>query len=70
MTTSPSRLEPYRHSADEVLAASGTDGEQGLSEEEARLRLERHGRNELMAEKAVPAWRKFLAQFQDALVIL
>jgi len=70
MTTSPSLLEPYRHSADEVLAASGTDGEQGLSEEEARLRLERHGRNELMAEKAVPAWRKFLAQFQDALVIL
>jgi Ca2+-transporting ATPase len=41
-----------------------------LSEAEARTRLDRHGRNELTAEKPVPGWRKFLAQFQDALVIL
>ena len=37
---------------------------------EARSRLERYGRNELAAEKPVPAWRRFLAQFQDVLVIL
>jgi P-type Ca2+ transporter type 2C len=41
-----------------------------LSDGEARTRLERFGRNELTAEKPVPAWRKFLAQFQDTLVIL
>ena len=61
---------PYRRSADEVVAALGTDARRGLGREEARRRLERHGRNELSAEKPVPAWRKFLAQFQDVLVIL
>jgi Ca2+-transporting ATPase len=35
-----------------------------------RARLARYGRNELTAEKSVPRWRKFLAQFQDVLVIL
>ena len=61
---------PYQQPVDEVLAAFDTDTQQGLSEGEARARLERHGRNELTVEKPVPAWRKFLAQFQDALVIL
>jgi len=54
----------------QVLAELGTDAHRRLSEAEARARLERHGRNELAAEKPLPAWRKFLAQFQDALVIL
>ena len=57
-------------SVDDALAALGTDARLGLSEDEARARLESRGRNELTAEKPVPAWRKFLAQFQDALVIL
>jgi Ca2+-transporting ATPase len=60
----------YRQSIDEALAALGTDAQLGLSEGEARVRLESHGRNELAAEKPVPAWRKFLAQFEDVLVIL
>lgn len=46
------------------------DAERGLGQAEARARLERHGRNELTAEKPLPAWRKFLAQFRDVLVIL
>ena len=53
-----------------MLAALGTDARRGLSEGEARARLERYGKNELTAEKPMPAWRKFLAQFQDVLVIL
>ena len=57
-------------SQDEVVAALATDPQAGLSLEEARGRLERHGRNELTAERPVPGWRKFLAQFQDVLVIL
>ena len=61
---------PYRQPVDEVLAALGTDARLGLSFAEARARLESYGRNELAAEKPVPAWRKFLAQFQDVLVIL
>jgi Ca2+-transporting ATPase len=61
---------PYRRPVDEVLAALGADARLGLSGTQARARLESHGRNELAAEKPVPAWRKFLAQFQDVLVIL
>ena len=61
---------PYQQTADEVLAALGTDARLGLSETEAQARLERFGRNELTAEEPVPWWRKFLAQFQNVLVIL
>ena len=73
MTTAAStadRTDAYRARAADVVAALGTDGRRGLSEEEARSRLERHGRNELTAERPVPAWRRFLAQFQDVLVVL
>jgi len=63
-------LQPYRCSAEEALAALGTHAQRGLSEAEARARLERHGRNELAAQQPVPAWRKFLAQFADPLVVL
>jgi Ca2+-transporting ATPase len=52
------------------LTSLGTDAHLGLSEAEARARLEKCGRNELAAEEPVPAWRKFLAQFEDVLVIL
>jgi Ca2+-transporting ATPase len=61
---------PYRQPVNEVLAALGADAQLGLSEGEARRRLEKYGRNELTPGKPVPAWRKFLAQFQDVLVIL
>lgn len=63
-------LPPYLQSADDVLAALATDAQRGLSEREARARLGRHGRNELEAEKPVPRWRRFLAQFQNVLVVL
>jgi Ca2+-transporting ATPase len=64
------QIIPYRQTVKEVLTALDTDARNGLSEEEAHARLDRYGRNELMAEKPVPAWRKFLGQFQDVLVIL
>src|SRR5688572_17936331 len=62
--------EPYRMTAEEALASLGTDARLGLSEEEAGARLVRHGKNELTAEKPVPAWKKFVAQFANPLVIL
>jgi Ca2+-transporting ATPase len=61
---------PYRQPVEAVLAALGTDGRSGLSAAEARERLARHGRNELQAAPRPPAWRRFLAQFRDVLVIL
>jgi Ca2+-transporting ATPase len=57
-------------SAEEALTALCTDARDGLSAQAARERLARFGRNELAAEKPVPEWRKFLAQFQDPLVVL
>jgi Ca2+-transporting ATPase len=60
----------HARSVEHVVAGLGSDARHGLGEDEARQRLTRHGRNELAAEKPVPAWRRFLAQFQDVLVIL
>ena len=36
----------------------------------AQARLKEYGPNELAADRPVPAWRRFVAQFQDVLVIL
>ena len=69
-STKRSSRPSYQQSVDEVLAALASDAQLGLSVAEARARLARYGKNELTAEKPVPAWRKFLAQFQDVLVIL
>ena len=68
--TTQDRVHAYRLSVDEALTAFATDARNGLSEAEALARLEKYGKNELTAEKPVPAWRKFLAQFHDVLVIL
>src|SRR5215216_2460947 len=64
------RIEAYQKPIDEVLASFGTNPQRGLSEADAQVRLEQFGKNELMAEKPIPAWKRFLAQFQDDLVIL
>ena len=66
----PSQPPAYQQPIEPLLAALGTDARRGLSESEARARLERHGRNELAAEAPVSTWRKLLAQFQDVLVVL
>ena len=67
----PSDLETaYRQSIEDVAAALRVNEREGLDDAEARARLERHGRNELAARPPVPSWRRFLAQFQDVLVIL
>jgi Ca2+-transporting ATPase len=68
--TGAERKAEYRQAVEEVVAELGCDPQRGLSSEEARARLERYGPNELEAEKPVPAWRRFLAQFRDTLVIL
>ncbi len=67
---SPGRSRAYQQSIDEVAAALTTDIHRGLDEGEARSRLDRFGPNELPAEPPVPAWRRFLAQFKDVLVVL
>ena len=68
--TAPTHPLPYRQPADMVIGALGSDPERGLTADEVRTRRERYGPNELEQEKPVPAWRRFLAQFEDVLVIL
>ncbi|MGH9372421.1 MAG: cation-translocating P-type ATPase, partial [Vicinamibacterales bacterium] len=60
----------YQEPPEDVLAALDSDARRGLTEADAAVRLDRHGRNELAVEQPVPAWRKLLAQFKDVLVIL
>jgi Ca2+-transporting ATPase len=62
--------EPWRRDEADVAAELGTDVGSGLTSAEAAARLARYGPNELEAAAAVPAWRKFLAQFADPLIYL
>ncbi|ADH88579.1 ATPase, P-type (transporting), HAD superfamily, subfamily IC [Ancylobacter novellus DSM 506] len=70
--TSPAPLvdEPYRQSADEIIAILETRRQSGLSRTEAAWRLAHYGRNELDAVPPRPQWLKFLDQFTDVLVLL
>jgi Ca2+-transporting ATPase len=60
----------YQQTAEQVLQALGSDAVRGLSRADAGARLARYGPNALAAPPTVPAWKKFLAQFRDTLVIL
>ena len=70
MTSEQNKKDSYQQSIQELASVYETNIQLGLSDTEALARLGRYGRNELPAEKAVPHWRKFLAQFQNVLVIL
>ena len=51
-------------------APNSGDASLGLSTQEAALRLDSHGPNELVAAAGVPAWRRLLAGFTDRLILL
>ena len=60
----------YRQTAEQVIRTLGSDQARGLSMADARARLAHFGLNQLAAERPVPRWRKFVAQFGDVLVVL
>ncbi len=60
----------YQKEVEDVTGALRTDAVRGLDATEARARLATFGPNTLPAERRTPAWRRFLAQFRDLLVIL
>lgn len=64
------RTQAYRKNVDETVAALNTDIQSGLTDSEAKSRLPIFGPNQLAVAEPVPAWKKFLAQFTDTLVIL
>lgn len=57
-------------SPDEALRRLGVDPDQGLSTEEARRRLERHGSNELPREEGPTAWQILWSQFASPLIVV
>ena len=65
-------IVPNAHcrAAGDIAAELGTDSAIGLSSAEAARLLEAHGPNELPSTPPVPAWKRFLAQFNDPLVYL
>ena len=60
----------YRQSIADVADSWRTDSRRGLTAAEAVRRLKQYGPNELTPERPVPAWKMFLEQFKDVLVIL
>jgi Ca2+-transporting ATPase len=53
---------------EQAAAAAGVDASRGLGNDEAARRLAELGPNRLHEEAQVPAWRIFLAQFQDFMI--
>ncbi len=53
-----------------VAEALGTDLENGLASKEAARRRSKDGPNELRTATRMPAWKRFLTQFQDPLIYL
>src|SRR5438477_12911089 len=69
-TVDPVAGSAYRQPVESVAAALATNVQRGLSDEDAGARLEQHGRNELAPERPIQPWRRFVAQFQNVLVLL
>ncbi|MBW3014464.1 hypothetical protein KY335_04475, partial [Candidatus Woesearchaeota archaeon] len=60
-------MEPYRTPVVKVLSELGSRMS-GLSEEEAKERLEKYGKNEITREKPVSPFKIFISQFKDLLI--
>ncbi len=66
----PTVVPPHLQTADDVVAVHRTHAEHGLHDAEAASRLARDGPNELTSDEPIPSWRRFVAQFEDVLVLL
>ena len=62
--------DPSVKDADEVARDLGADLDNGLTSQQASLRLAHDGPNELRSAPRRPAWRRVLSHFQDPLVYL
>lgn len=61
---------PHASSADDVLSALQVDRQQGLLPQELDERRARCGWNQLSEAPPTPAWRRFVAQFQEVVVLI
>ena len=61
---------PHRFSPADVARTYGVVPAAGLSADEAARRRSKHGPNELEAAERVPAWKRFVGQFKDLLILI
>jgi Ca2+-transporting ATPase len=61
---------PYRHPAENVARALGSDVSRGLSRAEAQRRLAQYGPNRLEGGPETPWWTHLIDQFRNVLVII
>ena len=69
-TATQTQVDPSLADAQTVAQSLGVDLNTGLSQAEAKRRLDKYGPNELSSAPPVPKWKKFLEQFKDPLVYL
>ncbi|WP_077602056.1 cation-translocating P-type ATPase [Oceanobacillus sojae] len=62
-------MEAYQKKTADVLEAVNSS-QQGLSNKEAKSRLEKHGYNEIEDKEKIPTWKLFLETFKDPMVIV
>ncbi|HZK94839.1 MAG TPA: cation-transporting P-type ATPase, partial [Prolixibacteraceae bacterium] len=60
----------FSKSIDEVLKEINVDDSSGLSEEEAKVRLEKCGANQLLSKKKKNIFQLFVAQLQEWLIYI
>jgi Ca2+-transporting ATPase len=60
----------YQKSTEDVINLLATNEQTGLDDTEAHSRLERSGENTLQLKGGDPAWRKYLRQFRDLMIVL
>jgi Ca2+-transporting ATPase len=64
------QINAHSKSLEEVVKLLETNVTTGITESEARERLETYGKNQLIKEKRKTPWQIFLSQFKDFLVYL
>ena len=67
--TKPRTVSWHTLSTDEILKSLGTTLE-GLDSNEAKLRIEKYGVNELIGKAQTPWWQLLLEQFKNILIIV
>ncbi|WP_273478026.1 cation-translocating P-type ATPase [Ignavigranum ruoffiae] len=67
---SEEKIKAHHLSADQVSEHFDVDPQQGLSDQEAKTRLEKYGANELNQEETTTLFQKFVEQFKDFMIIV
>jgi P-type Ca2+ transporter type 2C len=61
---------PHARRAHEIVAELGSDARAGLSGARAAEVLAKHGHNQLEEAPPTPAWKRFLSQFKELVVLI